>query len=79
MRHPVAPTVIAVLLGFLVFMLVWARWRGDGHHEGNPQNDPSKNSGQKPQSSRRHSSSFDREEIYGDGASEGCQDEHIGA
>jgi hypothetical protein len=36
MRHPAAPTIIAVLLGFLVFMLVWARWRRDGHHEGNP-------------------------------------------
>lgn len=37
MRHPAAPTIIAVLLGFLVFMMVWARWRGDGHHEGNPE------------------------------------------
>jgi hypothetical protein len=36
MRHPAAPTIIAILLGFLVFMIVWARWRGDGHHEGNP-------------------------------------------
>jgi hypothetical protein len=36
MRHPAAPTVIAILLGFLVVMVVWARWRGDGHHEGNP-------------------------------------------
>lgn len=49
MRHPAAPTVIAILLGFLVFMLVWAKWRSDGHHEGNPQiveagayNDPDK-------------------------------------
>jgi hypothetical protein len=36
MRHPAAPTIIAVLLGFLAFMVLWARWRGDGHHEGNP-------------------------------------------
>lgn len=36
MRHPAAPTIIAVLLGFLAFMLLWARWRRDGHHEGNP-------------------------------------------
>jgi hypothetical protein len=39
MRHPAAPTVIAILLGFLVFMVAWARWRGDGHHEGNPHPD----------------------------------------
>ncbi|KAF2023047.1 hypothetical protein EK21DRAFT_81706 [Setomelanomma holmii] len=39
MRHPAAPTVIAILLGFLIFMVVWARWRGDGHHEGNPHPD----------------------------------------
>lgn len=36
MRHPAAPTIIAVLLGFLAFMLIWSRWRRDGHHEGNP-------------------------------------------
>jgi hypothetical protein len=36
MRHPAAPTIIAVLLGFLAFMILWARVRGDGHHEGNP-------------------------------------------
>jgi hypothetical protein len=36
MRHPAAPTIIAILLGFLAFMVLWARWRGDGHHEGNP-------------------------------------------
>lgn len=36
MRHPAAPTVIAVLLGFLVFMILWSRVRNDGHHEGNP-------------------------------------------
>lgn len=39
MRHPAAPTIIGVLLGFLAFMVVWARWRGDGHHEGNPHPD----------------------------------------
>ncbi|CBY01645.1 hypothetical protein IAQ61_003457 [Plenodomus lingam] len=39
MRHPAAPTVIAVLLGFLVFMILWSQARGDGHHEGNPHPD----------------------------------------
>lgn len=36
MRHPAAPTIIAVLLGFLAFMILWGRLRDDGHHEGNP-------------------------------------------
>jgi hypothetical protein len=36
MRHPAAPTIIAVLFGFLAFMILWGRLRGDGHHEGNP-------------------------------------------
>ncbi|KAF1363686.1 hypothetical protein EJ07DRAFT_102818 [Lizonia empirigonia] len=36
MRHPAAPTIIAVLLGFLACMILWGRLRGDGHHEGNP-------------------------------------------
>lgn len=36
MRHPAAPTIIAVLLGFLAFMILWSRLRGDPHHEGNP-------------------------------------------
>ena len=36
MRHPAAPTIIAVLLSFLAFMVFWSRIRGDGHHEGNP-------------------------------------------
>lgn len=36
MRHPAAPTIIAVLLGFLAFMVLWGRLRRDGHHEGNP-------------------------------------------
>lgn len=39
MRHPAAPTIIAVLLGFLAFMVLWGRLRGDGHHEGNPHPD----------------------------------------
>jgi hypothetical protein len=39
MRHPAAPTIIAVLLGFLFFMVLWSRARGDGHHEGNPHPD----------------------------------------
>jgi hypothetical protein len=39
MRHPAAPTIIAVLLGFLVFMVLWSRARSDGHHEGNPHPD----------------------------------------
>lgn len=36
MRHPAAPTIIAILLGFLAFMIIWGRIRNDGHHEGNP-------------------------------------------
>ncbi|KAF2125317.1 hypothetical protein P153DRAFT_299800 [Dothidotthia symphoricarpi CBS 119687] len=36
MRHPAAPTIIAVLLGFLVLIVLWSRIQGDGHHEGNP-------------------------------------------
>lgn len=39
MRHPAAPVIIAVLLGFLAFMLLWSRLRGDSHHEGNPHPD----------------------------------------
>jgi hypothetical protein len=39
MRHPAAPTIIAILLGFLAFMVLWGRLRGDGHHEGNPHPD----------------------------------------
>jgi hypothetical protein len=39
MRHPAAPTIIAVLLCFLAFMVLWGRLRGDGHHEGNPHPD----------------------------------------
>lgn len=36
MRHPAAPTVVAALLGFLIFMILWSRARSDDHHEGNP-------------------------------------------
>jgi hypothetical protein len=39
MRHPAAPTIIAVLLSFLAFMVLWGRLRDDGHHEGNPHPD----------------------------------------
>ncbi|USP72900.1 uncharacterized protein yc1106_00174 [Curvularia clavata] len=39
MRHPAAPTIIAVLLGFLAFMVFWSRARSDDHHEGNPHPD----------------------------------------
>jgi hypothetical protein len=36
MRHPAAPTIIAVLLGVLGLFLFWGKIRGDGYHEGNP-------------------------------------------
>jgi hypothetical protein len=39
MRHPAAPTVIAVLLGLLAVLMLWGKLRGDGHHEGNPHPD----------------------------------------
>lgn len=39
MRHPAAPTIIAVLLGFLIFMVIWSRAGSDDHHEGNPHPD----------------------------------------
>lgn len=39
MRHPAAPTVIAVLLGILAFFILWGKLRGDGFHEGNPHPD----------------------------------------
>ncbi|KAF2685424.1 hypothetical protein K458DRAFT_300660 [Lentithecium fluviatile CBS 122367] len=39
MRHPAAPMVIAVLLGLLGVLMLWGKWRGDGHHEGNPHPD----------------------------------------
>ena len=39
MRHPAAPVIIAVLLGFLAFMILWSQLRGDSHHEGNPHPD----------------------------------------
>lgn len=39
MRHPAAPTIIAVLLGFLVLVVVYHALVSDGHHEGNPHPD----------------------------------------
>jgi hypothetical protein len=36
MRHPAAPVVVAILLGLLGVLLLWGKWRDDGHHEGNP-------------------------------------------
>lgn len=39
MRHPAAPTIVAVLLGLLGLLMLWGRWRDDGYHEGNPHPD----------------------------------------
>ncbi len=39
MRHPAAPAVVAVLLGFLTLLHLWTRLRRDSHHEGNPHPD----------------------------------------
>jgi hypothetical protein len=39
MRHPAAPAVVAVLLGLLGALMLWGKWRDDGHHEGNPHPD----------------------------------------
>jgi hypothetical protein len=39
MRHPAAPTIIAILLGFLVAMILYHALVSDGHHEGNPHPD----------------------------------------
>jgi hypothetical protein len=36
MRHPAAPTIIAILLGFLVIVVVFHYCVDYGHHEGNP-------------------------------------------
>jgi hypothetical protein len=36
MRHPLAPVLIAILLGFLIFVVVYHYLFADGHHEGNP-------------------------------------------
>jgi hypothetical protein len=46
MRHPAAPTIIGVLLGFLVFIVVFHVLVDYGHHEGNPRAEdvPSKES-----------------------------------
>jgi hypothetical protein len=39
MRHPAAPTIIVILLGFLVLVIVYHAFVRDGHHEGNPHPD----------------------------------------
>lgn len=39
MRHPAAPTIVAVLLGLLGLLVLWGKLRGDGYHEGNPHPD----------------------------------------
>ncbi|KAF2192085.1 hypothetical protein K469DRAFT_555565 [Zopfia rhizophila CBS 207.26] len=39
MRHPAAPTLIALLLGFLVIVVIYHMCVSDGHHEGNPHPD----------------------------------------
>ncbi|KAF1996455.1 hypothetical protein P154DRAFT_443393 [Amniculicola lignicola CBS 123094] len=36
MRHPAAPTVIAILVGFLIMVILYHYFVPDGHHEGNP-------------------------------------------
>jgi hypothetical protein len=36
MRHPSAPAIIAVLLGFLVLVVIFHTLVDYGHHEGNP-------------------------------------------
>ena len=39
MRHPAAPTIIAILLGFLAIVVLYHHFVNDGHHEGNPHPD----------------------------------------
>lgn len=39
MRHPAAPTIIAILLGFLVIVILYHAFVDYGHHEGNPHPD----------------------------------------
>ncbi|KAF2111311.1 hypothetical protein BDV96DRAFT_500166 [Lophiotrema nucula] len=39
MRHPAAPTIIAILLGFLVLIVISNYFFGREHHEGNPHPD----------------------------------------
>ncbi|KAH7135305.1 hypothetical protein B0J11DRAFT_425282 [Dendryphion nanum] len=39
MRHPAAPTIIAILIGFLIAVTAWNYFKADGHHEGNPHPD----------------------------------------
>jgi hypothetical protein len=36
MRHPAAPTIIAILLGFLAVVVIFHTLVDYGHHEGNP-------------------------------------------
>ena len=64
MRHPAAPTIIAVLLGFLLFMVIWSRARSDDHHEGNPHPDdipPKKESDEaRPVSDEDNASEFNQ-------------------
>ncbi|KAF1969388.1 hypothetical protein BU23DRAFT_477126 [Bimuria novae-zelandiae CBS 107.79] len=39
MRHPAAPTLIAVLLGIMAFFVLWGKVSGGEYHEGNPHPD----------------------------------------
>jgi hypothetical protein len=39
MRHPAAPTLIAILLGFLLVVILYHAFVNNGHHEGNPHPD----------------------------------------
>lgn len=39
MRHPAAPTIIAILLGLLLAIILYHSLVNDGHHEGNPHPD----------------------------------------
>ena len=39
MRHPAAPTIIAILLGFLLLIIISNHFVGREHHEGNPHPD----------------------------------------
>ncbi|EMD92311.1 hypothetical protein COCC4DRAFT_30649 [Bipolaris maydis ATCC 48331] len=66
MRHPAAPTIIAVLLGFLFFMVVWSRVRADDHHEGNPHPDDIPRKKEKEEAN-----------LVGDGASTAKDDQSI--
>jgi hypothetical protein len=39
MRHPAAPTLIAILLGFLLVVVLYHAFVNNDHHEGNPHPD----------------------------------------